>query len=180
MVIVTLMKVLVKYILLLTIILFQISAVAQVNENEVKAAYIERFTRFIDWSQTQDSLFVVAVVGKNTLGNSLDILFEEETINDVPVVVNYYDDYHNVNDAQVIFISKSEKKNITNIIERFSDSPVLLVSDTKGYANAGSHINMYRDNNHIKFEINPNAISKSGLKVSSLLLASAKIVETDE
>ena len=44
----------------------------------------------------------------------------------------------------------------------------------------GSHINMYVDGNYIRYEINQKAIEKSGLKVSSLLLTSARIVETDD
>jgi hypothetical protein len=39
---------------------------------------------------------------------------------------------------------------------------------------------MYADDNYIRYEINQDAIEKSGLKVSSLLFASAKIVQTDD
>ena len=44
----------------------------------------------------------------------------------------------------------------------------------------GVHINMYDDDNYIRFEINQEAVEKSKLKVSSLLLASAKIVKSDD
>jgi hypothetical protein len=44
----------------------------------------------------------------------------------------------------------------------------------------GVYINMFIDDDYIRYEINQDAIEKSDLKVSSLLLASAKIIKAND
>lgn len=176
------MKDVLQYCLLFLILLgCQGVGYAQLNESDVKAAYIERFTRFVEWSDDdQDSVFIITVVGQNTLGTSLDSVFHDGRINSQNVVVSYCEDFSSISKTDLIFVCNSEKNELSQIVQRFSASPVLIISDTKGFATAGTHINMYVDDRYIRFEINKNALEKSGLKISSLLLAAAKIVKSDD
>ena len=56
-------------------------------------------------------------------------------------------------------------------------STVLTVSDTNGFAHQGVIINLIKVDNKIRFEINPAAAERAGLKISSHLLRLARIVE---
>jgi hypothetical protein len=56
-------------------------------------------------------------------------------------------------------------------------SPVLVVGDSPGFARAGGMIGLIADNGSVLFEINPRAAEESHLKISSKLLALARIVD---
>lgn len=154
---------------------------AQVSEYEYKAAFIERFTRFIEWPEEfENEEFIMAVVGENPFKNSLDELFIDTKIKNLNTEIVYTNDINKLSHADLVFISESEKKRIKEILSAIDDRPILVISDSKGFCEMNIHINMYLDGNYIRYEINQKALEKSGLKASSLLLSSAKIVTADE
>lgn len=162
--------------LLLTNVLY-----AQVSEYEYKAAFIERFTRFVEWPEEfENDKFVIAVVGKNPFKNSLDELLADTKIKNLNSEIIYTNNINELSHVNLVFISGSEKKRLNEIITAIAEKPILIISDSKGFCKNGTHINMYNDGNYIRFEINEETITKTGLTVSSLLLASAKIITTDE
>ena len=58
--------------------------------------------------------------------------------------------------------------------------PVLLVGDTRGYGEAGVHLNFFLEADKVRFELNPAALRQAGLDVSYLLQQVARTVETRE
>lgn len=157
------------------------SVQAQISESEVKAAYIERFTRFIEWPDDfENNTFKIAVIGKNPFKSSLDDLFTKTNIKNQSVKLIYTNNLNDIINANLVFISGSEKKRINEILKAIGKRPILIISDTKGFCELGTHINMYVDENYIRYEINKEALEKSGLSVTSLLLASAKIVKSND
>lgn len=174
-----------RFISIMLFIFFANSSYAQVSEYEYKAAFIERFTRFIEWpleieSNDLNNAFKIAVLGKNPFSTSLDELFSDMKIKGLNVEIIYTDEINDVLDANLVFISSSENKTVKDLITIISKKPILILSDSKGFCESGTHINMFKDNDYIRYEINDSAIANSGLSVSSLLLASAKIVKTND
>lgn len=168
-------------ILLILFCVLHHSVQAQISESELKAAYIERFTRFIEWPEEfANNTFKIAVIGKISFNTSLDNLFAEIKVKNKNVEIIYTNDINDLTKVNLVFISGTEKKRINEILSAIDEKPILLISDTKGFCNMGTYINMYVDDNNIRYEINIEALENSGLKVSSLLLTSAKIIKTDE
>jgi hypothetical protein len=62
------------------------------------------------------------------------------------------------------------------VLRRTDSRPILTISETTGAAALGYIINFYRDDTHVKFEINANAAKDSGLKVRAKLLRLARVV----
>ncbi|MBI9036718.1 MAG: YfiR family protein [Bacteroidales bacterium] len=175
------MRKVVKYIFLLILCIVNHFAYSQTTETELKVAYIERFTRFIEWPEKfENNTCRIAVIGKNPFDMSLDELFANVKIKNQNTELIYTDRLSDLTNANLVFISGSEKKRIKEILTLIGEKPILIISDTKGFCDMGTHINMFLDGKHIRFEINEEAIEKSGLKISSLLLASAKIVKTND
>lgn len=169
-----------KYLVLL-FFLFAGLLQSQVMECESKPVFIERFIRFIEWPNgIKNDVFKIAVVGDNPFDTSLDELFAELKIKDKPVEIIYTNDIKRCVDVNIVFISNSETEIMQEILAITNKYPILTIGDSKGFCDKGVHINMYIENDKIRYEINQDAIQKSGLKVSSLLLSSAKIVKTHE
>jgi hypothetical protein len=79
--------------------------------------------------------------------------------------------------CDTLFVSSSEKKSLTAILEAVKGSGVLTVADMEGFLDAGGMINLLLDpDRKICFEINLDATRQSGLEVSSKLLRLAKRV----
>lgn len=170
-----------KYKVLFLFLLFVSSTYAQVSEYEYKAAFIERFTRFVEWpNEIESDTFKIVVLGKNPFNSSLDDLFTGTRIKKQNVQLIYTDEIEDLTNVNLVFISSSEKRRLKEILIALSKNPILIISDSKGFCKMGVHINMYVDDNYVRYEINQKTIEKSGIKVSSLLFASAKIVNTDD
>jgi hypothetical protein len=80
----------------------------------------------------------------------------------------------------LIFISKSEKSHVTEILSALTAKPVVTVSEIDNFARRGGIINFYRDGNKVRFEIDPTVAGKNGLKISSQLLNLGKIVKPED
>lgn len=176
------MKIIQTQILIFFLILIG-SLQAQVSESEYKAAFIERFTRFVEWPIEFDherDTFKIVVIGETAIQKSLDELFKNIKIKNLEVKITYTNEIQDITDANLVYISASEKRKLDEILSVTNNSPILTISGTEGFGTKGVHINMYIEDNYIRYEINEESIKNSNLNVSSLLLSSAKIVETDE
>ncbi len=162
-----------------------LSTFPQSRENLLKAGYIEKFTHFIEWPGTSDidnpsASFTIAVFGKDEFENALEQIFSKVLIKNKHVRIKYISSTGEIGNSLILIVSKSEKNRIDDITKYTSGKPILTIGDAKGLCEKGIMINLIIDNNHLRYEINSNTVNKSGLKVSSLLLNSATIVNSNE
>jgi len=78
--------------LLLIVLCWPNSAYADLPEYEVKAVFLERFTRFVEWPDmdpVENPLknFVIGVIGKNPYGDLLERIYSERKIKDRKVEI---------------------------------------------------------------------------------------------
>ena len=175
----------IKLIALLVWLLFSTSGNASdfdVREYSLKAVFLERFTRFIDWPATdtpenQMEPFVVSVIGNPQFADLLREIYQTQKIQGKKVIVQEPDSISDVKNAHLLFISQDTKKELKKILEQARQSAVLTVSDSDGYAEQGVMINFFMSKKQkIRFEINELAIKESKLYISYKLLSVAKIV----
>ncbi len=154
---------------------------SQISEYTVKAVYLERFTRFMQWpahiameDTTRD--FILGVIGENPFENKLEEIYSEQKIKNRKVKIVYYQTVSQIDQCHLLFITRTDNDKLFKILAYCSDKPILTVSDTGGFAGYGVHVNFFIVDNKIKFEINEKALLKAGLKCSYLLLKSARII----
>jgi len=155
---------------------------ADVTEYQLKAEFIERFTRFIDWPDelaADDHPFVIGVVGEDPFGNFLVDLARRKSIKNRSVEIRHLSRSDFLGDCDVLFVSRTEKEAIRDIVAGIGRRPVLTIGDTQGYAEAGIVINFYPDGKNIRFEINERRAEASGLDIQAKLLKLARIVDTE-
>jgi hypothetical protein len=154
---------------------------AQTPEYEVKAEFMERLTRFIEWPQSAfgdaKSPFVVCVLGTNPFGTYLDKLVGGRQVKNRKIVMRAVADPTGIDSCHILFVANDERNRLKAIVARASRRPILTVGDTEGFARAGVLVNFYLDTaTRVRFEINADAIKQSGLKFSSKVLKLARIV----
>jgi hypothetical protein len=150
------------------------------SEPELKAQFVERFTRFVDWDDGDlPSEFQVCVVGDSPVEPYLRrIVGKKKKLKGRPAVVVELSSLADVVDCQVVVIPSVSKKKLANVLRRTEGLPILTVADQSGAAAAGAIINFYRDGNHVKFEINTAAARDSNLSIRAKLLRLARLVRS--
>lgn len=151
------------------------------EEYEIKAVFLERFTRFIEWPDhvgMDDPLtpFNICIIGKNPFGKILDRLYAERKIKHKPVKIRYVKSVREIGSCHLLFISSTMGNDLPKILSYTKDKPILTISDSKDFARKGVHINLYSDAQGTRFVINESSVRSSGLKMSYLLLKVAEIV----
>src|SRR6185312_15850857 len=99
---------------------------AQDFEYKVKAEFLERFTRFIEWPDDSplnnpDKPFCICVAGKNPFGSYLKgKAVEIHQIEQLP---------EELPKCQILFIAQSEKNKLGDILKLTDGKPILTVGD---------------------------------------------------
>ncbi len=104
----------------------------------------------------------------------LDDIYSKTNIKNKKVKIRYISAIDEIKNSHLLFILKQEKE-LSKILAYTQDKPILTISDTNGFSEKGTHINFYLIKKKVKIEINLEAVKKSGLKMSYLLLNLAKI-----
>lgn len=158
-----------------------IPAAAQVSEYAVKAAFVYRFSEFVEWPPSSfksgDSPITICVLGENPFGTSLQQMTSGKVFAGRHFAVKQLQDAALAPAAcQLLFISRSEKARLRSVLTALGKAPVLTVGDTGGFAERGVMINLFLERGKVRFEINARAAERAGLQISSKLLSLAKLV----
>ena len=167
--------------ILFLIISFNLPVKGQSIEYTLKAAFIEKFTRFIKWPDSvaiddTTKVFILSVIGKNPFGIALNEFFSNQKIKNKKVEIKYISNINDISECHFLFISESEKNSLSEILLFTKDKPILTVSDTPGFAEKGVGINFVTKKDKIKFEINFKTFLDKGIKVNFQLLTLATVI----
>ena len=153
------------------------------REYQIKAAFLVNFIQFVTWPTNtftnEDAPFCVGVLGDDPFGATLDQTVQGETVNHHKIVVQRWQRIEECKDCQMVFVSRSEERNLAAILAKLDSGPVLTVSETRGFARRGGIINFYLEGNKVHFEINPAVAQRDKLKISAQLLSLGKIVQPE-
>ncbi|MDP8220855.1 MAG: YfiR family protein [Candidatus Stygibacter frigidus] len=167
--------------LLLLIVTNAFSLFSQVNEQQLKVIFIERFTQFIDWDTTQISnpdknVFIIGTIGKNELYPEFQSFFSNRLIKGKKakvIIAKTEEDYLR---CDLLFISKVSDDKLSDVLDVVYDKPILTISDEQELTDSGILITICRKGEHLGFCINEKALARSGLNANYLLMESAEII----
>jgi len=162
---------------------FPTASTAQVrppSEYELKAAFLFNFAKFVDWPSNSfanpEAPFLMCVLGPDPFGGALDGALRGKVIAEHPVNVIRVKHVADLAGCQILFVAASESHLLPEILAKLRGHCVLLVGETDDFASSGGAIQFTLEDNRVRFFINPDAVDRAGLKISSKLLALAKIV----
>jgi hypothetical protein len=151
-----------------------------VSEAEAKAVFLYNFTQFVAWPANAVSKnlspFVIGILGEDPFGTVLDQIVKGEAVKGRKIVVERYANLANVNDCEILFISRSEERHLDEVFAALKDKPVLTVGDIQQFAKRGGAINLITERNKIRILINLATAQRNRLVFSSNLLRVAEVV----
>ncbi len=152
------------------------------REYQLKAAFLFNFAQFVEWPTNTftnvEEPFIIGILGEDPFGKALDETVQGETIQKHKLVIVRSRRAEDLAACQILFISKSEKNRVAEILPKLTARKILTVSEVQGFASHGGVINFFLEGNKVRFEINPATAQREGLKISSQLLSLGKIIET--
>ena len=151
-------------------------------EYRVKAAYLYRFAGYVNWPSTAfvrpDVPLTIAVMGADGLASELEQMLSGRTVDDRTVTVKRIKPADSLTGVNILFVSKNEAAYLAQLVQSVHTRPILIVTESPGALRQGSVINFTVDEKRVRFEVSLEAAGKSGLKLSSRLLAVAQQVVT--
>jgi len=151
------------------------------SEYEVKAAFLYNFTKFVEWPGTafanKIAPMIICIFGKDPFGTALDPI-ESMSTQGRKLLIKRCTNLDQLRSCHVVFIAQSERDRLGMILAYLGDVKALTISDMEAFVEAGGMINLFEADNKIRFAVNIESASKAGLRISSQLLALAKIVKS--
>jgi hypothetical protein len=151
------------------------------GEYELKAAMLYNLTRFVEWPPSAfpdpQAPILLCILGRDPFGSSLTSIVSKQTVNGRPVLIRYSHNDKDVRGCHVLYISSSERKTTAQIFSTLKGSGVLTVGEMAQFAARGGMIQFSLEDQQVRFDINLDAASRVGLKISSRLLLLARIVK---
>lgn len=150
------------------------------SEDEVKAAYLYNFAKFVEWPKEKlpgkDTAIVVGLVCGDAFAEVFGDTVKGKTAKGRAIKLRRAKDVRDLADCHVVFIGASENVRMAEVRAAFKGRSVLTVGEQDGFAARGGMVNLTKEKNKVRFEINPDAAKRASLKMSSQLLKLAKIV----
>ena len=152
---------------------------AEIEEYQVKAAFLFNFAKFVEWPaqafKSAGAPIEICVLGPNPFGFTLANAVEGKAVGNRKFVVRDIRDAQQANECHIVFVSAA---GWTRSLARLGDIKkccVLTVGETEDFIAGGGMINLRLENARVRVEINPDAAERARLRISSKLLSLAEI-----
>jgi hypothetical protein len=151
------------------------------SEDQVKAAFLFNFARYVEWPadafRDASQAMRICMVGSEGFAHVVSSAVSGKSVGDRAVEVDTPADLESAAGCHILYVGDDVEGLSREIVADLASAGVFTVSDRAGFAEGGGIANFIRADNKIRFEINPGAAKRAGLKISSRLLRLAKVVE---
>lgn len=151
-------------------------------EYRVKAAFVYQIAGYVEWPGTafarRDTPITIAVLGAEALAEELTRIVPGRRINNRPIAVRRLQDGASLDGVHILFVGHERRSQIAKLAHGARENGVLLVTESEGMLAEGSMVNFVVVEGHVRFEVGLDAARRSGLKLSSRLLAVAQQVHS--
>lgn len=150
-----------------------------VSEDSVKAAFLYRFTEYVDWPPPalQSVQFTIAVLDDPQVAADLQQIIASHQVKGRAAQVKLVQHAKEAVNAQIVFVGAGDADAHRRFIAGLKGHPVLIVTDEEHGLEEGSTVNFMLVEHRLRFEVSLTAAGRSGLKISSELLSVAARVQ---
>jgi hypothetical protein len=151
----------------------------QSSEYELKAAILFNLIKFVEWPTTAysgpDAPTVMCTLGRDPFGPALNGFADGSTVNGRPLLVRRLQHDADAHGCHLLYISSSERKILPQILRAIADAGIVTVGEMGQFAIQGGVIQLIVEDRQVHFEVNLDAASHGDFRISSKLLALARI-----
>jgi hypothetical protein len=159
--------------------LYHATSLLAVSEESIKAAYLERFTMFIEWPKPINS-YNVCIYNDDTFARSLQKNYGSRLFNNHPLHVISLDIGTHEDETlncHILYFRNSKPNRHESYLNALRKNNVLVISDDADDTKKGAMIGFYLENNIFRFVINQRNLESAHLNASYKLLNFATVIE---
>jgi hypothetical protein len=164
------------------------------QENQIKAAFLYNFIKFVDWPQEKmpnnDEPIIIGIVNADGFTKAFDPI-KGKKIKDKDVIIKEFKSLEKLKEGTdewnqqidefkkchiLLFHNCSDKKVLGQALAVMAGLPVLTVGHAEEFLESGGNINFLLEDKKVRFEVNLPQVKRNDLKISSKLLKLAKRV----
>jgi hypothetical protein len=152
----------------------------EVDEYQVKAAFLYNFAKFVEWpaeaSGDAHQVLTICVLGRDPFGQALDDVIAGKVIAGRPLALRRITDARHTGGCRMLFISSSENSRSLSLLNSDEKRGVLTVGEAGNATAECVAIKFTLEGGKIRFEINLAEVQEEKLRLSSKLLSLATVV----
>lgn len=149
------------------------------SEAAVKAAFLYKFAGYVEWPPGSfarpDQPFVIGVSGAEEVAEELERLVPRRAIHNRRIEVRRMVNGTSAADVHLLFVGRGHS-NARSLVRVARENGVLTVTEGPHGLELGSAINFVTQGDRVAFEVSLDSAERSGLRISSRMLAVARRV----
>ena len=130
-----------------------------------KTLFVYQFSRYIQWPHPSNQMVIGILEGTKDIVSPFEKMAAKKSDASRKIVVQNFASASDIENCHILFIPRSKSNQLETIVAKFSNKPVLIVTEKDGLAKKGSCINFKIVSGKLKFELNQDNVQKAGLKV---------------
>lgn len=137
---------------------------------KMHTVFIFSFTRYVQWPENYNGGdFEIMVLGDSPILEELKSMAQVKKVGDRTIKVTKINSPAEIRKCNLLFISAAKSSQISEVLNKVTTQSILVVTEEPGLGAKGSNVNFITKDGKLAFELNQNAASKQGLKVSNEL-----------
>jgi hypothetical protein len=152
----------------------------ELQEYEIKAAYLLNFTRYVDWPAdafpSAQAPIVIGVLGRNPFGPKLQQTMAGRTSHDRRIEVLELDGVAEAEACHAVFVPREEWRLHPDLPRTLARRGLLTIGEGDDFVRGGGVLGFVPVGQTVRFAVNLEAARRAGLRVSSRMLALAVAV----
>ncbi|MGO9439664.1 MAG: YfiR family protein [Terriglobales bacterium] len=146
------------------------------SRDDVQAAYLYNFGKFVRWPNAERTPVVVCVAGEDPVGKTIAKLLEGEQIEGRPLAERNVDGPGHVGDCSILYVGAGEQEREDSYLAAAEGKPILTVGAAPDFLAHGGMIQFVMVEDHVRFSVNLDAVNRHRVALSSELLKVAVAV----
>jgi hypothetical protein len=147
-----------------------------VTESSLKAAFIYSFAKFTGWPEDTlpaTATFSACVLGDGSIRDALERTVKGRLLSGRDISVSQVQLDGKLRSCHLLYVSGITPAQVTAVVTAVRGAPVLTISDADDFVRQGGIAQMFVENGKMRFDLNLEVARRSGLQLSSKLLALA-------
>jgi len=154
---------------------------AAATEHEIKAAFLFKFLGYAQLPRAaagdQNAPITVALINADDVADDLVRMSAGRTVDNHTVEVRRITENDSLAGIQVLFIGGADRAPLSRLLKAAQQRSILSITEAEDALDQGSVINFKTVDGKVRFEVSLDAAEKSGVRLSSRLMAVALNVQ---
>jgi hypothetical protein len=146
------------------------------REYLLKTAFVFNFARYTTWPPpSPDGPFNLCILGQDDFGTAAQYL-DGQHLRERNIDVRFHQVDDDLRGCQLVYVTQPLAGQLDSLLPRLHAERMLTVSDIPEFAVRGGILGLKIVDNRIRFEANPLAAKRAGLRLSAQLLRLADVI----